>query len=279
MDVQQTLGEALELGEEGRWAEMAQLLTTALRDAPDDPYVLCWLGVAERENGRDGVAYEYFKRCWAEDPLDPHILAICGAGLAAFDDPDAEAALRAGALSGPDVPIARLQYGAFLARNGMYEQALEQLNAARDLDPDDPTVYGELGIAHALKGEFAKAATAMEEALSRADDDSWTRVLLGLIHLQLGQVDEAAEQLLQAAEQRPEDAEAQLLAALAAAASGWDDAAQNALARADYATEGVDSEMIEEAREQIDDGPTAARAFLEDELAPYALRDRMSQPL
>jgi predicted Zn-dependent protease len=279
MDVQQTLAEALDLGEEGRWAEMAELLTATLRSAPDDPYVLCWLGVAERENGRDGVAYEYFKRCWAEDPLDPHILAICGAGLAAFADPDAEAALRAAALSGPDVPIARLQYGAFLARTGMYEQAVEQLNAAMELDPEDPTVYGELGIAHALKGDFAKAAGAMEHALQRAEDDSWTRVLLGLIYLQLNQLEEASEQLLQAADERPEDAEAQVLAALAAAASGWDDAAQNALARADFATEGADAEMIEEAREQIDDGPTAARAFLEEEMAPYALRDRMSQPL
>lgn len=278
-DLQQTLEEALELGEEGRWAEMAQLLTAALRTAPDDPYVLCWLGVAERENGRDGVAYEYFKRCWAEDPLDPHILAICGAGLAAFDDPDAEAALRAAALSGPDLPITHLHYGAYLARSGMFEQAIEQLSSALDLDPDDPTIRGELGIAHALKGDFATAASAMEGALERAEDDSWTRVLLGLMYLQLGQLEEASEQLLQAAEERPEDAEAQVLAALAAAASGWDDAAQNALARADFATEGADAEMIEDAREQIDESPAAARAYLDEEMAPYALRDRMSQPL
>jgi hypothetical protein len=59
-DVEERLEEALELGEEERWEEMAQLLTVALRDAPDDPFVLCWLGVAERELGRDGVAYDYF---------------------------------------------------------------------------------------------------------------------------------------------------------------------------------------------------------------------------
>ena len=38
----------------------------------------------------DGVAYEYFKRCLAENPEDPQLLALAGAGLAAFDDPDAE---------------------------------------------------------------------------------------------------------------------------------------------------------------------------------------------
>ncbi len=278
-DVQDTLAEALDLGEEGRWDEMSQLLTVALREAPDDPFVLCWLGVAERELGRDGVAYEYFKRCWQEDPLDPHILAICGAGLAAFDDVDAEAALRAAVLTGPEVAIARLHYGAFLARGGVFDQALEHLNAAVALEPDDPTIHGELGIAHALKGDSAGAAAAMERALEIAPDDSWTRVLLGLIYLQLGQLEECAEQLLQAADERAEDAEAQILAALAACAAGWEDAAYTTLARADFAIEGSDNELVEEAREQIEEGADAAREYLEEEAAPYALRDRMIQPL
>lgn len=279
MDAQEALAHALELGEEGRWPEMAELLETVLRDTPDDPYVLCWIGVAQRELGNDGVAYEYFKRCWREEPLDPHVLAICGTGLAAFDDPDAEAALRAAALTGPDVPMARLQYGAFLARSGVFDQALEQLNAAVELDPDDPAIRGELGIAHALKGDYASAAAAMEVALDYAPDDSWTRLLLGLIDLQLGQIEEAATQLLQAADERADDAEAQVLAALAAAANGWADAAQNTMARAEYASEGADHELFEEARDVIDEGVDAALEFLEQELAPHTLRDRMMQPL
>lgn len=278
-DIQESLADAMELGEEGRWEEMSMLLTTSLRDAPDDPYVLCWLGVAEREQGHDGIAYEYFKRCWQEDPLDPNVLAICGAGLAAFDDPDAEAALRAGALTGPDVPMARLQYGAYLARSGVFEQALENLNAAAQIDPEDPTIHGELGIAYGLKGDFKSAAAAMETALEFAPDDSWTRVLLGLVFLQQGEIEVAAEQLIQAAEERPDDAEAQVLAALAAAAAGWEDVAHNTLARAEFANEGGDAELVEEVREHIEEGAAAAREFLETELAPFALRDRMTQPL
>lgn len=278
-DVEQRLGEALDLGEEGRWQEMADLLTTTLRDAPDDPIILCWLGVAERELGRDGMAYEYFKRCWQEDPLDPHVLAIVGAGLAAFDDPEAESALRAAALSGPDVPIARLHYGAYLARAGLFEQAFEHLNAAAELDEEDPTIRGEIGIAYALKSDYRNAAAAMEAALERAPDDSWTRVLLGLVLLKQGDLEEAAEQLLRAAEERDEDAEAQILAALTAMAAGWEDAALNTIARAEFAGDAVDAELIEEAREAIEEGQEAAREFLEEELAPHALRDRMIQPL
>jgi tetratricopeptide (TPR) repeat protein len=279
MDVEEVLGQALALGEEARWEEMAQMLADALRDDPDEPYLLGWLGVAERELGNDGAAYEYFKRCVAQEPLDPQLLALAGAGLAAFDDPDAEATLRAAALTGPDLAVTRLQYGAYLSREGMFGEALEQLSAAAQLEPDDPVIHGELGIAHALKGDLEAAASAMERALGHAEDDSWTRVLLGLIYAELGREEEAAEALLRAADERPHDGEAQLLGALAAAAAGWDDAAQNALARAEYAEETVDSAVLADVEERIDAGGDTARAYLHDTLGPSILHDRLTQPL
>jgi tetratricopeptide (TPR) repeat protein len=278
-DVADYLNSALQLGEEERWGEMAELLTTALSELPDDPYILCWLGVAERELGRDGVAYEYFKRAWKEEPIDPELLAMVGSGLAAFDDPEAEAALRAAALTGPDVSIARLQYGAYLARNGLFDQALDNLRAAAEIDPDDPTVHGEIGIAHALKGDFRAAAIAMEAALDLAPDDSWTRLLLGLVNLEINDLDSGAEQLLRAADERPEDPEAQMLGALAAAAVGWDDAAITTIARVEFAAEDFDAELLDEARERIDDGSESAREFLMESAGPAALRDRLTQPL
>jgi Flp pilus assembly protein TadD len=279
-DLQEQLGEALELGDEGRWEEMADTLTRALREFPDDPYVLCWLGVAHRELGHDSIASDFFKRCWQQEPLDPELLAMCGAGLAAFDDPDAEAALRAAALSGPNVAIARLQYGAYLAREGMFEAAFENLQAARELEPDDPAVAGELGIAYALKGDYPHAAQAFEQTLSLAPDDSWTRVLLGLVYSELNDDEQAAETLLAAAEQRLDDAEAQILAALAAAAVEWTDIANTVLEKASYSEEGFDPELMEEARERLDEEDAAAtRAFLHEHVAPAALHDRLLQPI
>jgi Flp pilus assembly protein TadD len=278
-DLEQAMQSALALGDEGRWDEMAELLTHALEDEPDDPYILCWLGVANRELGQDGVAYEYFRRCWENDPLDPELLALCGAGLAAFDDPDAQAALRAAALTGPAVPMARLHYGAYLAREGMFDEALEHLNAAVELDPQDAAIRGELAIALALKGDHARAAEVFEQTLQLAPDDSWSRVLLGLIYTELHEEESAAETLLQASLERPEDAEAQVLAGLAAAAAGWEDAASEALARAEYADDGLDTELMEEAQEKLDEGRAAARTFLQDTVAPTALHDRLHQPI
>jgi len=278
-DVQEVLREALELGDEGRWDEMATLLAEALSEQPDDPYLLCWAGVAERELGNDGAAYDMFKRCVAQNPTDAHLLSLAGSGLAAFDDPDAEHALRAAALTAPDLATARIQYGAYLARAGLFDEALDHLNAGTTLAPDDPIAHGELGVALALKGDMQGAADSMETALELEPTDSWTRVLLGLIQVEVGDDIAAAELLLEASTARVEDGEAQIVAALAAAAAGWSDAAEAALARAEYGVEGSDVELLGEAGDAIASGADAARSMLHDHLAPSVLHDRLTQPL
>lgn len=270
---------ALALGDEGRWEDMAGALRAALETHPEDPYLLCWLGVAERELENEGAAYDYFRRCLALDPVDPNLLALAGSGLAMFDDPEAEAALRAAALTGPDLPMARLQYGAYLARAGVFDEALAHLEAALALAPRDPTVHSELATALALKGDLEAAVPRMETALELAPDDAWTRLLLGLIYAELGSLEEAAEALIQAAEEREDDAEAHVLAALAAAAVGWDDAAHDALARATYAADAGDVVLIEETEERMLAGKKAARAMLLESVAPSVLRERLTQPL
>jgi Flp pilus assembly protein TadD len=278
-EVEAVLREALELGERGQWEGMAALLAETLEDMDDDPYILCWLGVAEGELGNDGAAYEAFRRCVDLDPQDPHVLALAGAGLAQFDDPDAETALRAAALSAPDLPLARLNYGAFLARAGMHDEALEQLRAARELSPDDPVVRAELGAAHLLRGEPEDGLPEFEEALVLAPDDSWTRVLYGLALREAGRDEEGAEELVRAAQEREYDAEAIILGALAAAAHGWEDAAEDLLARSEFVAEGADIKMIEEAEAAIRTEPEAAERLLRSTLGPSALRERLQQPL
>ena len=271
---------ALALGEQERWDEMAETLEEALREDPDDAYLLGWLGVAERERGNDGAAYEYFKRCLAEDPHDPALLALAGSGLAAFDDPDAETALRAAALTAPDMSTTRLQYGAYLARAGLFDEALIQLRAAVELDAEDPTVHSEMATALALKGDAAAALDPMERAIELAPDDSWNRTLLGLLHAEADDMERAAENLLQAARERVEDPEVQVAAALAAVAAGWDDAGHEALARASLgAEEAEDRELIEEAEDRLSGGADAAREMLRDTVGPSMLRERLREPL
>lgn len=279
IDVEAILADALQLGEEGRWEEMATLLAETLDREDDDPYLLCWLGVAEGELGNDGAAYEAFRRCVDQDPTDANVLALAGAGLAQFDDPDAEAALRAAALSAPDLPLARLNYGAYLSRAGMHDEALEQLRAAKELTPDDPIVRAELGAAHVLRGAPTEAIAEFEEGLAMAPDDSWTRLLYGLVLLDLDRDAEAAEELVRAGREREYDAEAVLIGALAAASQGWEDASEELLAQSEYAAQGADLKLVQEVETAIRSGEEGARRMLRRALGPSSLRERLQQPL
>lgn len=273
--LEEILQRALRLGEEGDWEGMADHLESALEDHSDDPYLLCWLGVAEREMGLDSSAYRRFKDCLEAEPEDPHVLATAGNALAAFDDPDAEGALRSAALMAPELPLARWMYGAYLSREGMSERALEELRSAAELAPDDPVVCFELGVALALKGEMESAVGAFDEAVRLDPGDGWARVLLGLALLEVDRAEEAARELSEGARRRPDDIEAQLLAALTATGAGHLDLGYEMLERARQRSEGVAETMVLEVEERLDEGPEAARRFLHDTLAPSALRERL----
>lgn len=275
--LEEVIREAGSLGDQERWEEARDLLRTALEDAPEDPAVLCWLGISAQRLGLEGEAYEYFRRCLAQQPSDPFVLAAAGSGLAALDDPEAEGALRLAALTGPDLPFARTSYGAYLAREGLFAEAVAELEAARSLAPEDGTVRAELAVALLLAGRVGDGATELEEALGLAPDDAWLRGLYGLALLEAGRDEEAAEELHRASGEAPEDVEVQLLAALSAAEQGWEDEAWNALARAEAAAGPTDADLVREVEEAIEGGAEAAAEFLRGELAPTLLRERLLQ--
>lgn len=274
MDLQALLDRALALADEGDWQGMAQLLREHLAEHEAEPAVHCWLGVAERELGMEGVAYERFRRSLALGPEDPYVLATAGNGVAAFDDPDAEQALRTAALTAPDIPLTRLMYGAWLAREGYVADGLRELAAARQLDETDPQIAYELGVARYLSGDVEGAADAMGDATRMEPDDGWAHVVRGLVLLEADRFDEALGELSEGAELHPEDVEAQLAASLAAAAVGAEDLAWGMLERGRMRADDEDAELLLDVEERLDAGPEAARALLMEELAPDMLRRR-----
>lgn len=258
--------------EDAEWEEAAALLRDTLVEREDDATVLCWLGVVEHELGMEGVAYERFKRCLALNPEDARVLATAGTGVARFDDPDAEPALRTAALKDPGLGFARTMYGAYLAREGMLEDALRELNVAVELDPDDPDARTERGVALALSENFALAVDDFEEASRSEEDNGWARVLAGLALHESGRLDEAVTELTLGARERPDDLGAQMLAALAAAASDDLDTAWEMLERGRMiAEEGI----VAEVEERLDEGHEAAARFLAETVVPAALHERL----
>ena len=277
MELEALLGRVLSLGDEGDWAGAAELLVEHLDEHGDEPAVHCWLGVAERELGLDGVAYERFKRALALEPDDPYVLATAGNGVAAFDDPDAEQALRTAALTAPEVVITRLLYGAYLSREGLFDEARGELEAALALDESDPQVHYELGVLHALQERWDAAADALADAVRLDPEDAWTRGLFGLLLVEADRLDEGAGELVEAARLDPEDMDAQLAAALASAAIGRDGTAYEMLERARLQALEDDQDIVTAVEDRLEAGHQAARTLLLDHLGPSTLRARLSE--
>ncbi|TVR64757.1 MAG: hypothetical protein EA422_05785 [Gemmatimonadales bacterium] len=271
------LQRTLEMARDGEWDQAADRLRDALADHPESPYILSWLGVAERELGLEGIAYERFKRALALEPQDPVLLTTVGNALARFDDPEAEAALRTAAMIAPQSAPTRCAYGAYLSREGMLEKATEELEAALRLEPGDPLVHLELGVARALGGEMEAAAHFFGQAAELSPDDGWAHLLLGLAWVELGEMEEAARALEEGARVRPDDLEAQLLAALVLAIQGREGDAMEMLERGRLQAAEADEALVLEVEDRIEGGVEAARRFLVRTLAPSSMRERLSQ--
>lgn len=275
--VEAILASAVRTSDDGDWEAMIGLLTDGLEAHPDDPYLLCWLGLAEIEIGEDGAAYDRFKRVLASGPQDPVLLATAGNAVAAYDDPDAEGALRSAVLLAPDLPQARWMYGAYLSREGMTKEAMEQLDAAVELDPDDPLIQSERGVAQALGGDLAGASFSFARAAEIDPEDGWALILLGLSRIESGEIEESLSAVEEGARLRPEDFDAQLIAALALYGCGWEDRGWEMLERARLHADRQDAESVEEVESRLHEGPEEALQWLTEVLAPSSFRERLLQ--
>jgi tetratricopeptide (TPR) repeat protein len=275
--VDAVLSNVLNAVEEEDWGEAVRLLEAGLEAAEGDPYLLCWLGLAERELGLEASANERFRAVLDTNPQDPVLLSTTGNALAVAEDPAAGPALRTAALLAPQLTQARWMYGAFLAREGLISEALEELEAATRLDPEDSLIHIEKGVAHALGGEMESAASAFGRAIEFDPEDGWALILLGLARVELGDLEEALGPLDEGARLRPEDPEAQLLAALALSAAGWEDRAAEMVERARANAGPGDGDPITEVEDRIGDGPEAALACLAESLGPSSFRERLLQ--
>jgi tetratricopeptide (TPR) repeat protein len=269
------LQDASRLTEEGRWGEAFDLLREMEPDHPQSAMLMAMLGTVAGEMEARALAYDYFRRGLAAQPTDPDVLVLLGAGLARFDDPEAEGVLRLAAITAPHIAATRFHYGSYLAREGMHELAVRELTAAREIDPQDAGTLRELGVAHWLAGAVADSASSLEAGAELEPDDVDTRLLAGLARLLAGDAAEGAEEVVRSAAELAEDGEVQIAAALAAAAEGWSDEVWNALARAEVAAYPADDELVREAEEALEAGEEEARRLLFEEVLPRLIHERL----
>lgn len=273
--IDERLAEAARLMDEERIEEALDLLTSLEDEYREHPGVLCLLGLVMVDAGASESGYDYFRRSLAAQPQDPFILVMLGRALARYDDPDAEGVLRLAAVTAPEVAVTRLEYGAYLAREGIFDLAMSELRAARELDPENPRIAREEGVAHLLVRNGDAGIEALERAVTLGPDDSEVRLLLGLALVASGRLGDAAEELVRAAREMPGDAEAQLAAALAASSQGWEDEAWASLSRAEVAPEPPDADLLREVEEALAEEDGGAGELLAEEVAPPLLRERL----
>jgi predicted Zn-dependent protease len=272
------LREASELADDGRVDEAYAILAEEEASHPRDPTLLCMLGwVAGEMDATSGLAYDYYRRALAENPLDPTVLVPLGVGLARYDDPDAESVLRLAAVTAPGMLAARLQYGAYLGREGLLDSAVSELEAARAIDESDPRVPRELASAYLLVNQIGPALEELERAIELTDLDADVRVLYGLALVRAGRLEEAAEELHRASAEIPEDGAVQLLTSLACATQEWWDEAWDALARAEGAPFPPEPSVLREAEDALEAGTEPASDLLREQVAPAVLRERLAE--
>jgi Tfp pilus assembly protein PilF len=273
--LEQGLADAARLRDDGDPEGAFDVLLRLEEGFPEDASVLCLLGVLAGEIDAGGMAYDYFRRSLAAQPTDPTVLAMLGAGLAEYDDPQAESVLRLASLTAPGLAVARLRYGTYLSREGVLDLARNELQAALELEPQNPEIHRELAVAHLLGGDDPRAAMLLEDAVGLDPDDPELGLLHGLVLLRSGDEEGAAEALHAAGVALTEDGDVQLLAALACAMQGWDDEAWNALARAEAATAVPDPDTVREVEDLLEAEAEAVREFLVSQLAPGILHERL----
>lgn len=277
-DLVERLREASVLADEGRHEEAYEILTDEEAQHPHDPTLLCMLGwVAGEMDATSGLAYDYYRRALAEEPLDPLVLVALGVGLSRYDDPEAERVLRLAAVTAPDLLPARLQYGAYLGREGMIDAAVAELHAAREIDESDARVPRELAAAYLLVGHSTAAVEELERAMELTEIDGDIRLLYGLALVRLGRLEEAAEELHRSSQELVDDGAVQLLTSLACASQEWWDEAWDALARAEGAPFPAEPSLLREAEDALEAGADPAGELLREQVAPAVLRERLAE--
>jgi tetratricopeptide (TPR) repeat protein len=88
-----------------------------------------------------------------------------------------------------------------------YDEAIDRLTRASELDPESTVVFRLLGRTYAAKGETDKAIEAYRAAIEANEGDAWSMNNLGLLLVQDKRPDEALPLLAKAVELRKDVAE------------------------------------------------------------------------
>lgn len=170
---QQRFNEAMELYQQGKFAESEAILRELREQFPNDKNTATLLGLVEYQQGSDRQAADLFDEFIDPETVTPTVLQA--AALVKF-------------------------------RNNQIDDAIELLKKAADSQPNNYVVLATYGLALLDKDpKSAEGAKALEKSLALEPKQQRIRIALANRHMQLDQKEQAVAQLQKAYTEQPND--------------------------------------------------------------------------
>jgi len=174
--------------------------------AIDSRYALAWAGLADSYGILGWYRHlssmdAYTKMVSAassavavDDSLaEPYTSLAYARFMYGWDWAGAEAGFRAALERNPGYAVARHWFGEFLMAMGRFDEAIEQLDTAHELDPLSPTIGFGVGWAQYFLGDYGAAIRRYDKTLELAPDFILAPWFLGPALVQAGEYDRAIE--------------------------------------------------------------------------------------
>lgn len=212
------LQDVVALFSSGRRAEAIERCRALVRERPDMPLSLVYLGQLERENGNLEGGIAALRQALARNPQDTVTATLLGAYLTQAGRAGEALALLEpwAARAEPDLDVLVTRALA-AARLGRAEEALGSLARARELDPSSARVLMALGSVRLTAGRRDEARQAFEQALVQNPAAAQAESALAIMAGEDGRADEARARFARAVSADPaENAKLLALASLLA---------------------------------------------------------------
>lgn len=160
--------------ERGYYEQAEQFYSQALKDDPSSAEALYGLGSAYLQLQKASEAHDCFERALKLTATYPGTLPNCWNNL-----------------------------GILAAREGNYDQAIQDFQHALQIDPEHTIALQNLGSAYRQKKDWAQAKSTLERALALNPEDAEANYSLGMVYAQQNDMEHAYDYLQKAIAARP----------------------------------------------------------------------------
>jgi len=160
--------------ERGYYEQAEQFYSQALKDDPSSAEALYGLGSAYLQLQKANVAHDCFERALKLTATYPGTVPNCWNNL-----------------------------GILAAREGNYDEAVQDFQHALRIDPEHTVALQNLGSAYRQKKDWAQAKSTLERALALNPENAEANYSLGMVYAQQNDMEHASEYLQRAIEERP----------------------------------------------------------------------------